>query len=157
MSPLRYKISIREETMTSSTNDLSVTSSSTPSSTHKAPVDPKFIPWLAVAVLLCCVMAGIFFSLRSRLAYLRRRKAAQTRWMEEERRASTETLLHPGWRKQPFVVSIPAPAYTAVGDNIAPGQEDAVFRTTRDQRRALYVLYKPIAQSQSPPSPRFYW
>ncbi|KAJ7023074.1 hypothetical protein C8F04DRAFT_1193819 [Mycena alexandri] len=154
MSPLGHMLSVREETMVSGANEISATSSLTQSSSP-APVVPKTIPWLAVALLLCCVIAGISFSLRSRLTQRRRSKKGQAGWMPQERRLSTEKLLHPGWKKQPFALSIPAPAYTAVGDNIAPGQEDAVFRTTRDQRRALHVLYKPLAQI--PPSPRFYW
>ncbi|KAJ7471149.1 hypothetical protein B0H11DRAFT_2196289 [Mycena galericulata] len=65
-------------------------------------------------------------------------------------------LLHPGWEKHSSLITAPPPAYTAAGDNAAPGQEDAVFKTTRNQRRALYVMYKPLARAPSPPPP-FWW
>ncbi|KAF7304325.1 Alcohol oxidase [Mycena chlorophos] len=72
--------------------------------------------------------------------------------------SQTLPLLHPDWEKHDddVLVRVPDLAYTADADNVAPGQEDAVFRTTRNQKRALFVLYKPPPPVNAP-TPFHYW
>ncbi|KAJ7694854.1 hypothetical protein B0H17DRAFT_1329889 [Mycena rosella] len=156
MSPFRYLLTARAA---STSNAASATdSSSTDSYSPRTHTIPAFLPWVLATlfllfmmstVLLCCPRRKVNLSIPARPRNNSPRRTASI----EKHRGSREMLLHPELEKEPSMLCTPAPAYTAAGDNVAPGQEDAVFHTSREQRRALYVLYKPLV----PTPPKFRW
>ncbi|KAJ7148750.1 hypothetical protein C8R43DRAFT_952435 [Mycena crocata] len=97
-----------------------------------------YLPWIAFALLFTGVAAVLLFRRRKRLAEPKMRQVRYSHlYGDEEFRASSETLLNPGWEKRSSLISAPALAHS-IRKQCAPGQEDAVFRTTRDQRRAFH-------------------
>ncbi|KAJ6447799.1 hypothetical protein DFH09DRAFT_1353104 [Mycena vulgaris] len=152
MSPIRYILTTREETATFAPTD----SASTVSYSSQSYAVPAYLLWLSAAIFMLVILALVLLCRPRRRISLPNlaRSPDVPRKSIEKPRASSEMLLHPGLEKPSALISVPAPAYTAAGDNIAPGQEDAVFRTSREQRRALYVLYKPLVQT---PPPHFRW
>ncbi|KAJ7769218.1 hypothetical protein DFH07DRAFT_769114 [Mycena maculata] len=133
MSPVRYMLSARDEesTASSAASTATASSSASPYPTESYGI-PRVLPWVAVVLLVLAVAALLLFCRRRRTVV-----PQLTQIKEEEPRSSSETLLYPGWEKRSSIIATPPPAYTAAGDNVAPGQEDAVFRTSKNQRRAL--------------------
>ncbi|KAJ7080580.1 hypothetical protein B0H15DRAFT_1025116 [Mycena belliarum] len=152
MSPIRYMLTFRDEATTSGVP--APTQSSSPESPSLvAPTARSFVPWLATAIIMLFLLA-VILSCNQRRNRPRPSEnlhgSLRSHAAMRKRRPSVELLLHPGVEKDESAISAPPPAYTAAGDNVAPGQEDAIFRPNREFRRSLYVLDKPRVQTPPP-------